>query len=82
MNNNQEILLMELFEKGIDSDISTKAGKITIELTNRQDNTIIGVAKDETLEKALSTIIKRLVDDSKRLKETSNVLPFEGLTKL
>lgn len=79
MNKNQ--LLMELFEKGIDTEITPNNGLITVELTNIKDNSIIGVAKDETLEKALSTIIRKLVDDSKKLKK-SNIIPFNGLSRL
>ena len=77
-----EELLIELHKKGIDTEITPKQGKITVELTNTGDNTTIGVAKDETLEKALSTIIRRLVDDSKMLKEQTNILPFNGLSRL
>ena len=81
MQINENQLLMELFEKGIDTEITPNNGLITVELTNVKDNSIIGVAKDETLEKALSTIICRLVDDSKQLKK-SNIIPFNGLSRL
>jgi len=61
-------LLIELFESGIDADIQVKHDGFIIELSNLKDNSVIGVAKGETMEKALVSIIRKLSDDSKDLK--------------
>lgn len=74
-----EELFVELFQRGVDVEITPQQGRITVELTNTNDNAIIGVASDETLEKALSTIIRRLADDSKSFKEINK---FDGLSRL
>ena len=66
-------LLIELYELGIDTDIQVKHNGFVIELSRLNDKSIIGIAKNETIEQALSAIIKKLSDDSKEYKQTRSL---------
>ena len=74
-----EELMIELFEMGISIDIKENNG-IIVELINKKDTNVIAVVKADTIEKALSTIIRRLTDDSKNYKEVIN--SYKGLSNL
>lgn len=79
MNFDQENLLMFLYERGIDTEITTQQTDFVVQLTKHSNNNIIGIAKASTVEEALATVISKLVDDSIALK---NVNQFEGLSRL
>lgn len=77
-----EELLVELQERGIDVDITLQQTDYVVQFTNAKDNIILGIAKSNTLEGAITTIIRQLADDSKFLKEKVNVTRFDGLSQL
>jgi hypothetical protein len=73
-------LTIELFEKGISINIDKHSDQYTVELVYNKTNETIGVAKDLSPEKALSTIIRNL---SFEKINKDNVLDFfDGLSKL
>lgn len=74
-------LFLELSERGIRTIFTEEAdGGVVVELKRLGDNRFIGVARGDTFEGALATIIFRLAGDSKLLKET--LTPFDGLSRL
>lgn len=77
-----EELLVELQERGIDVNITLQQTDYVVQFTNVKDNIILGIAKSNTLEGAITTIIRQLADDSKFLKEKVNVTRFDGLSQL
>lgn len=56
-----EDLMLELYHKGIDTEINTTTdGKIQVALTFMRNNATIGIATGDTLEEAMCTIVFRL----------------------
>ena len=65
---NSQKLKTELFEKGIDLEIDQEENRVVLQLSERATNNIIGVAAGDDFEQALSTLIRRISDDSQRFK--------------
>lgn len=77
-----EELLTSLKELGIEVEFTPSRDQFLVDLLNKKDNKTIGIAKGETIERAFATIIRRLVDDSKRSKEVTNILDLDRLSDL
>lgn len=75
-----EELSINLLNRGITTDITLRQGKSIVELKNLEDNRTIGVASGDSIEEAIATIMRRLVDDSILLKKT--MIKNRGLTVL
>lgn len=64
----QEQLLIELYERGIDTDITLSQAKFVVQLDDLKTKRPLGVAKSDSIEGAIAQIMKNLAEDSKAYK--------------